>query len=159
MGLETLPKWGESSPTRMGGTWNPWVSSPIHLETQPNNGYENLIPKGIKFHSFSSNQTVNFPTIPNLVSTNHLFTLALRQSDILKHESRSPLRCMGLAQSKYTPQWSIARIWITNLVKLDVWEEIHKLYNPKNICSNTIAHLHYPIAYFSKWMDTPRNAN
>ena len=53
MGLETLPKWGESSPTRMGGTWNPWVSSPIHLETQPNNGYENLIPKGIKLVCFN----------------------------------------------------------------------------------------------------------
>ena len=50
MGLETLPKWGESSP-------NPWVSSLILLEIQQNNGYENLIPKGIKFHSFSSNQT------------------------------------------------------------------------------------------------------
>ena len=57
MGLETLPKWGESSSTKMGKTWNPWISSPILLEIQPNNGYENLISKGIKFHSFSSNQT------------------------------------------------------------------------------------------------------
>jgi len=29
------------------------------LETQPNNEYENLIPKGIKFHSFPSTKIKN----------------------------------------------------------------------------------------------------
>jgi len=49
MGLETLQKWGESSPNQMGNL--------KPLKTQPNNKYGNLTPKGIKFHSFYSNQT------------------------------------------------------------------------------------------------------
>ena len=57
MRLETFPKWGKLSPTRMGETWNPCILSPILLDTQPNNEYENSIPKDIKFYSFSFNHT------------------------------------------------------------------------------------------------------